>query len=121
MGTKFTGYLCFYLGLAAIIASTISVYFVFTQKIPPIQTFNLPPLVIDAKTLNSLGFKNDLPEGGIELLPATVNNQFANFFAHILFMSFVGGVGYKISMLGAYFLRPIFIQVKDSPKEVTAS
>jgi len=120
MSIKLPGYLLFYLGIAVIILSVVSMYLVFSGSNPPVQLFHLPAFNLDSKTLSFLGYKNALPEGSIELLPSTINNQFANIFAHLTLMSFIAGAGYRLSLIGAQLLRPINIQVKETIKEVSA-
>ena len=120
MSTKLPGYLLFYSGIAAIILSSVSMYLVYSGSNPPVQVFHLPAFNLDSNLLSLMGYKNALPDGSIELIPASINNQFANLFAHLTLMSFFVGVGYKLSLIGAQILRPINIQVKETLKEVSA-
>ena len=106
MSFKVHGYLLFYLGIVVIVLSVFSVYQVFIGSQLPIQLFHLPAFNLDSQLLS--------PGTAIELIPASINNQFANLFAHVVLMSFVSGIGYKLSLLGVQLLRPINIQVRES-------
>jgi len=120
MHSKISGYFLFYLGIIIIVLTTLSVYLVFSGKMLPVQLFHLPAFNLDSQVLSSLGNKNTLPNGPIEIIPASINNQFANLFAHITLMGFIAGAGYKLSFIGTQLLRPINIQVKETLKEVSA-
>lgn len=119
MFAKINGYLFFYLGLVIIVGSAFSVYQVFLGNQPPIQLFHLPALTLDFTLLSQFGANNPLPNTNLEIIPASINNQFANLFAHLTLMGFLGGVGYRLSMIGAQILRPINIQVKETLKEIS--
>ena len=107
----------FFVGLIAIMLTAVSIYLVFSGAMQPVALFKFPAYNLDSKTLLLLGYKNAPPDVSVELIPATTVNLFANLFAHITLMSFVGGVGYKISLLGAQLIRPIdvYLQAKNSP------
>lgn len=120
MATKIQGYLLFYAGILTILYCAFNLYQVFTGNLPPNNLFELPPLIIDAKTLSQFTGQPVPDSASIELLSASLNSRFANLFAHLVLVGFLAGVGQKIASLGAYFLRPIHIQVKETLKEVSA-
>lgn len=117
MSPKPLGYLLFFAGIISIMLTAVSIYLVFSGAMQPVSLFKFPAYNLDSKTLLLLGYKNAPPDVSIELIPATTVNLFANLFAHITLMGFIGGVGYKISLLGAQLIRPIdvYLQAKSSP------
>jgi hypothetical protein len=111
MSEKISGYLLLVGGLALIVFAGLSVYQVFTGTTPPVQLFHL-----SAITYNPSTAQLQLPP--MEIMPAAAVNQYSNITAHIILMSFLAGIGFKIASLGTYLLRPISVKLRsDTLKE----
>jgi hypothetical protein len=120
MPERALGYLMFVLGLAVIVLSTVSIFLVFTGKMPPISLFKATGFSLDTNVLISANYLHETPGNPlpqkIELIPASVINQTSNLTAHLILVTFIAGIGYKIALLGTQLLRPIQIKVRtESP------
>lgn len=117
MSEKLTGYLLLIGGVGIILYSLWNVERVFTGKASAPSVFQFPAVTIDASQAiaNSLpsGMRNQitLPESKVELLPSAMINEIANVTGHVVLMSFMGGVGFKLASLGIQLLRPIEVRV----------
>ncbi len=120
MSEKVLGYVLIAIGVIVMLLATFSVYQVFTTKSQPVNIFNLPGISIDlsnfvagdlsseekAKLSQEKSLKTDL------ISPEIINKPL-NVIAHILFMGFILNVGFKVSTLGVYLVRPINVKVKE--------
>lgn len=107
MSEKIIGYIFLVLGVFIVLYSGINVYQVYTRKIPAISLFHFEPVFIEMPVEGSSeGVK-------IEILSERELNETSNIIAHTILMGFIGGVGYKISKIGVYLLRPIVVKLKE--------
>lgn len=109
----------FFLGLAVIVLSSLSVFLVFTGKMPPVRLFKSTGFSLDTNVLISANYIHQLPgtplPKTIELIPASALDQVSNLSIHLILMTFVAGIGYKLALLGVQLLRPIQIKVRTEP------
>ncbi len=110
MSEKVTGYLLLFLGLFVIGYSALNIYQVFTKKIAPVQLFTLKGVTIDL---------SQYQQPPLEILPATSINELSNLSAHYFLISFVVGVGFRISTLGIQLLRPIEVKLRATDQKST--
>ncbi|OGM20232.1 hypothetical protein A2955_01845 [Candidatus Woesebacteria bacterium RIFCSPLOWO2_01_FULL_37_19] len=120
MSERVLGYVLIVVGLIVIIFTAVNIYFVFTKKSEPVTIFNLPSISIDMSNL--VGSEAtpeqvaDLKQSGklkTELISSDVLNRPMNLIAHILLMSFMLNVGFKISSLGINLVRPIKVNLRE--------
>jgi len=95
------------------------VYFSVSPKSTPSPIPN-----VDLNSLNSTGQPNLsalLPS--LNIIPPGVLDNALNLSAHFFLMSFIGGFGYKLAMIGVNLIRPIVIKTGDKiiPAENTPS
>ena len=109
MSEKITGYILLFLGLLVIGYSSISIYQVFTKKAQPIQLFTGSGISLDLSGYMPPG----TPKSKTDLVPANTLNEISNLSAHYLLMSFLLGVGFKVSTLGIQLLRPIEVKLQS--------
>ncbi len=122
MTEKVTGYLLIVLGLAMMAFALFSVYNVFTNKGEIVNLFNLPGISIDL----SSALPADMPKTeesqttGLktDLIPSETINKPLNLIAHLLFMSFVLNVGFKIASIGVQLVRTIKVNLREEKKSV---
>lgn len=123
MDTKTSGYALLFVGLTIMVFTVILVILAFTGAIHPSYFGNLfenvtpAPKNIDLNSL-SQGGSLDLSSltSSLNIIPPGVLDRTLNLTAHFLLMTFIGGFGYKIAMLGVNLLRPIVI--KSGPRVV---
>jgi hypothetical protein len=134
MTEKIIGYTLLFTGLIVIAGASMSVYQVFTGKSQPVQVFSFPSLKIDPSAFTpQVDFTDQLPEElqgvitrnqpnaephEIELFPADMLNTMANTGAHLMLMSFIVTVGFRVAELGVKLTRPIVVRLnqrKESP------
>ena len=108
---KITGYFLLISGLLIILFACFSVYQVFTKKSQPTNLFTLPGITVDfSKFADQTAQNSNLKQ---ELISPDLLNSPLNYFSHIILMSFIASVGYKIAMVGTNLVRPIKIKVKE--------
>jgi hypothetical protein len=124
MPERTLGYLMFFFGLAVIVLSCFSVFMVFTAKMLPVRLFSSTGFYLDTNILISANYLRELPGAPlpktIELVPADVINQVSNLTAHLILMTFVAGIGYKLALLGVQLLRPIQVNLRSTTPIIPA-
>lgn len=70
---------------------------------------------IDLNSLSESGGKLSLPAlmPSLNILPPGVLENALNLSAHFLLMTFIGGFGYKLAMIGVNLIRPIVVRTGD--------
>jgi hypothetical protein len=116
MSEKIVGYLLLTVGLLTIGLSAFNIYQVFTKKIQPLQLFTGPGISFDLS-----GYLPEVPGSKpapkTDLVSASTINEISNLSAHYLLISFLAGIGFKVSSLGIQLLRPV--EIKIQPKSST--
>ena len=121
MNEKVAGYILLVAGVVIMLISALSVYLVFTKVIKPVQLFNSTGISIDLgsmiggnlNALNNAGVTNPKSQTKpADIIPADLLNDTSNLFAHVFLMSFLAGIGFKLSSLGVQLLRPIEVKLK---------
>ena len=102
MPEKTIGYTLLFSGLALIIIVSVNVFQVFTKQTPPVHYFNLPSITVN--------ISNASP---VELLSGQTMSDTANLTIHLVLMSFLAGVGAKVSSLGIQLLRPVEVKLNS--------
>ncbi len=105
MSVRITGYTLLSLGLLLITVVSVNLYQVFTRQIPPLQFFTLPSI--------SFQVPGQVAAPAIQLLSGQALSDMANLSVHLIFASFLVGVGYKISSLGVQLIRPIEVKLNS--------
>ncbi len=113
MSEKVVGYIFLVLGVLIILYSGINVYRVYTRKISAISLFHFEPVSIE------MPVEGSRERLRIEILSERELNETSNVIAHTILMGFIGGVGYKISKIGVYILRPIVVNLKEKGEGVS--
>lgn len=117
MDTKTTGYIFLGIGIFIMVFSVVLVILAFTNIIHP-SYFSIPKSTYSTTTsniaLNSLNATGQpnlsalLPS--LNILPPGVLDNALNLSAHFFLMTFIGGFGYKLAMIGVNLIRPIVIK-----------
>jgi hypothetical protein len=101
MNEKILGYSLVILGIAVILFAGVSVYSVFTGRTKPFGLFNFPSISID------------IPQAGkTEVISARTLNDSSDMIAYVVLMSFIAGIGSRLSTIGAMLVRPINVKLK---------
>jgi hypothetical protein len=133
MSEKIIGYLLLVSGIIIILLTGVNIYQILTLKARPVQLFHFNSLSIDANQLT--GGQPEIKTEGltaeqaqaiqnilktqtptnqkIEVVPANVLNDTLNLFAHLFLLGFIASVGYRISCIGVFMLRPIVVKLKE--------
>lgn len=128
MTEKAIGYTLLSIGILIMLASVVEVYLVFTGKqnaYPLFQTKSVSldlgemlPAFSEGQTLS----KPQTPP--LELIKGEDLNKSFNITVHFFLMSFIAGIGFKLSSLGTSLVRPIVVKAKEqkqSPQPVGQS
>lgn len=121
MSEKITGYFLLAAGLVVIILAAFNVYAVFTKQLQPINLFALKGIPLNISPyLPTDAIRPPPATSPTELFPASDLNFISNLTAHYLLMSFMIGVGAKISSLGIQLIRPIEVKLRATePKSAS--
>ncbi len=120
MDSKTSGYAFLSAGVFIMVFSVVLVILAFTNIIHPTyfsaSTKSTPSPVsnIDLDSLNSTGQPNlsaILPS--LNIIPPGALDNALNLSAHFLLMTFIGGFGHKLAMIGVNLIRPIVIKTGD--------
>ena len=120
MDSKTTGYVFLSTGVFIMVFSTVLVILAFTNIIHPTyfsvspKSTPFPTPNTDLNSLNSTGQPNLsalLPS--LNIIPPGVLDNALNLSAHFLLMTFIGGFGHKLAMIGVNLIRPIVIKTGD--------
>jgi hypothetical protein len=121
---KIIGYSLLFIGVAAIVLSTVNMYLVFTHQAQPVQFFDSKNSTIDLNALiNSM--TPNTGNSAIKNLPAAnlVNqsaiNDGLNLTLHIVLIGIIAGSGSKLASLGVLLLRNIEVKLLENPIPVT--
>ena len=121
MNEKIIGYILLVCGIAIIVYSAINVTSVFTGNSQPIDLFKLSGISVDIKDMIGKDLtpeqRKQLAKSEIqtqqEILKAELVNSPLNYISHIVFMTFIAGVGFRIAKLGVMLVRPIKVSLKS--------
>ena len=129
MSEKISGYLLILVGIGVMIFCVANVFLVFTNKIKPLEVFNLSAsssssdsgvnindLVAQMQKGNSGSSNQSIPMPKLDILPPEVLNQTLNMTTQFFLMSFLLGFGFKLSSLGVQLVRPINVKLRSSPQ-----
>jgi hypothetical protein len=127
MDTKTTGYIFLMVGLIIMTFSLILVILAFTNVIKP-SYFKTSSVIPENKSTQSLGndfsalsgnpeisLQNLMPS--LNILPPGMLDNLLNLSTHFFLMTFVGGFGYKLSMIGVNLIRPIVVKTGNRTLE----
>lgn len=123
---KVTGFTLLIFGIITILFTGFSVYQVFTAKSRPVELFHFDGIKIDIGQIIQAQLPPELAELNTpgksmqEIIPANMVNEPLNISAHLFLMSFIGGIGFKLSKLGVLLIRPIVVKMKEK-KEKTSN
>lgn len=129
MNERVLGYLLMGFGVGIMFFTSVSMYRVFTGKIPPVQLFNLPAITLDLSAATPQVDSTTLPPELQEFLPqssksatnkpaeilsADVINFSSNIFAHIMLMGFIASIGFRLASLGVMLVRPVVVKLRQT-------
>jgi hypothetical protein len=124
MTIKIIGYILLFVGVAAIVLSTINIYQVFTHQAKPVQFFTASNSTFDINALvNSLS--PNVGNSAVKNISTTslVNqsavNDGLNLTLHIVLIGVIAGAGSKLASLGVLLLRNIQVKLIENPITVT--
>jgi len=124
MAIKVIGYILLFVGVAAIILSTVNIYQVFTHQAKPVQFFTSSNSTFDINALiNSLS--PNVGNSAVKNISTTslVNqsaiNDGLNLTLHIVLIGIIAGAGSKLAYLGVLLLRNIQVKLIENPITVT--
>lgn len=129
MDTKTTGYVFLGVGILIMMVTVVLVILAFTNVIHPTY-FSVSPRNTNSITAPNVDL-NSLNEGGqpnlsalmpsLNIIPPGALDDALNLSAHFFLMTFIGGFGYKLAMIGVNLIRPIVIKTGDKiiPSENT--
>mgnify|MGYP001597905082 CR=1 FL=1 len=127
MDTKTSGWIFLAIGVFIMTLSVILVILAFTNVIHPTYfgdsslSVSKPPAVSDINSLNS-GQANAaalMPNFGA-ISPEALGNVL-NLSTHFFLMTFIGGFGYKLAMIGVNLIRPIVVKTSNKTLEAATS
>lgn len=117
MNSKTAGYAFLSIGVFIMVFSVVLVILAFTNIIHPTYFSVLPkstPSPVPNTDLNSL---NSTGQPNLSALmpsfPPSVLDNALNLSAHFFLMTFIGGFGHKLAMIGVNLIRPIVIKTGD--------
>ena len=125
MDTKTTGYVFLGVGILIMVITVVLVILAFTNVIHPtyfsVSSKSTNPIAtpnVDLSSLNE-GDQPNLSALGLNLniIPPGALDNMLNLSAHFFLMTFVGGFGYKLAMIGVNLIRPIVIKTGDKTFE----
>ena len=121
MNTKTTGYIFLGIGIFIMVFSVVLVILAFVNIIHPtyfsVSPTSTNPIVPPSNDLSSLSAGGQpnlsalLPS--LNIIPPGVLDNALNLSAHFLLMTFIGGFGHKLAMIGVNLIRPIVIKTGD--------
>jgi len=123
MDTKTTGYVFLSIGVFIMVFTVVLVILAFTNIIHPnyitipVQSSKAPELNVNslsqppAEGLNQPNLSALLPS--LNIIPPGVLDNALNLSAHFFLMTFIGGFGHKLAMIGVNLIRPIVIKTGD--------
>ncbi len=117
MNTKTTGYIFLGIGIFIMAFTVVLVILAFTNIIHPTY-FSVSPKSTSSPIPNTdLNSVNATGQPNLSALmpsfPPGVLDNALNLSAHFFLMSFIGGFGYKLAMIGVNLVRPIVIKTGD--------
>lgn len=121
MSSKTTGYAFLSIGVFIMVLSVVLVILAFINIIHPTY-FSVSPKStnptttsnIDLNSLNATGQPNlSALVPSLNIIPPGVLDNALNLSAHFLLMTFIGGFGHKLAMIGVNLIRPIVIKTGD--------
>ncbi|MDP2637449.1 MAG: hypothetical protein Q8P26_00105 [Candidatus Levybacteria bacterium] len=138
MGERVTGYSFLVTGIVIMLIALIQVFLVFTNRMEPLQVFNIssenegssgsinstvnldnylsnPQNLLDTEGLNNQGQSLSLPIP--EIIPSEVLDKTLNLTTQFFLMTFLMGFGYKIASLGVGLVRPIKVKLNTGVVE----
>jgi hypothetical protein len=122
MSEKIIGYILLLLGLVLIFAFSLNVFLVFTKQASPVSYFKLPSLTLNTAAFIPDQLKNQIQTPpNMELLSGQALSDMANLTLHLVLMSFLVGVAFKIASLGIQLIRPISIKLPSANLKPPAS
>jgi len=103
--------------------SVALVILAFTNIVHPTY-FSVSPKTptpnIDVNSLSATGQPNlSALIPSLNIIPPGVLDSALNLSAHFFLMTFIGGFGYKLAMIGVNLIRPIVIKTGDKIYETT--
>ena len=121
MNSKTTGYAFLSIGIFIMVLSVILVILAFINIIHPVYFSASPkstnPVTtpnIDLNSLNAAGQPNlSALMPSLNIIPPGVLDNALNLSAHFFLMTFIGGFGHKLAMIGVNLIRPIVIKTGD--------
>lgn len=122
MHTKTAGYILLGVGIIIMLVAAFQVYTVFTGKSEPTSLFNAKGLSLDPQTL--LSGMSDIPTSALskskplEVFSPKDFNKTLNMTSHFFLMSFILGLGFKLSSLGVMLLRPVEVKMKEQTPQI---
>lgn len=121
MTEKFLGYTLLLLGIIIIIASAVSVFFVFTKQSQPATLFNFPGITMDLSQILAGNLPEQLRDSGMTLPPikqeivtSDMVNTPMNLIFHTIMMGFIASAGMKLAQIGTMLVRSIDVHLKES-------
>ena len=131
MDTKTTGYVFLGVGILIMVVAVVLVILAFTNVIHPtyfsVSPKSTNPITTPNVDLNSLN-AGDQPNlsaliPNLNIIPPDALDDMLNLSAHFFLMTFIGGFGHKLAMIGVNLIRPIVIKTGDKiiPSENTTS
>ena len=129
MDTKTTGYVFLGVGILIMVVAVVLVILAFTNVIHPtyfsVSPKSTNPITTPNVDLNSLN-AGDQPNlsaliPNLNIIPPDALDDMLNLSAHFFLMTFIGGFGHKLAMIGVNLIRPIVIKTGDKiiPSENT--
>ncbi|MCL4397588.1 hypothetical protein M1403_01020 [Patescibacteria group bacterium] len=117
MTEKVIGYFLLAIGIIFIIVAALSVFQVFTGAAKPVQLFQTQGIFLNLGQSLTGSLPAQLTRGisspSTEIIPASLINDSANLFAHIVLMGFLAGIGQKLASLGIQLIRPIVVKLNE--------
>lgn len=123
MDTKTTGWVFLGIGVFIMTFSVILVILAFTNVIHPTYfgdstlSVNKPPAVNEINSLNPNQANSAALMPSLDAISPEALGNVLNLSTHFFLMTFIGGFGYKLAMIGVNLIRPIVVKASEKRLE----
>lgn len=123
MDTKTTGWVFLGIGVFIMTFSVVLVILAFTNLIQPTYfstsslSVNKPPAVTEINSLNSGQANSAALMPSLDAISPEALDNVLNLSTHFFLMTFIGGFGYKLAMIGVNLIRPIVVKTSNKTLE----
>lgn len=126
MDTKTTGWIFLAVGVFIMTFSVVMVILAFTNIIHPTYfgdsalPAEKPAAVNEINSLNPSQANSTALMPSLDIISPEALGNVLNLSTHFFLMTFIGGFGYKLAMIGVNLIRPIVVKTSEKRLEAAA-